>query len=625
MKRTILWTLGFLALTILGAAGAASAAQLRLTWSDNSTDESGFYIERRPGSGSTYTQIASVGADVTSYTDSNLPNSTTYCYRVRAYNSAGTSGYSNESCATTVAATFVVSVSRSGTGSGTVTSSPAGIACGSDCSEAYTSGTTVTLTPVASAGSVFAGWSGAADCSDGVVTANADIACTAVFNAVVASYTLTASVVNQVTSAGSSSGRVVSSPAGIDCGADCTESYTSGTVVVLTPVAGSNSKFTGWTGDADCADGSVTLNGNKSCTANFALNTVTLSVARNGSGTVTSTPAGIDCGGSCSYAFVSGSAVTLRASAATGFVFAGWSGGGCTGTADCTITLTANTTVTANFADDRTDKIGLYRPATGEWFLDTNGNGVWDGCGVDTCLSSFNVKGAVPVVGDWDGSGVTRVGLFLTDLSGLSDSTTTSSLTTASWWRLDTNGNGIWDGCGVDTCINSFGGPTDLPVVGKWSATRRDAIGIFRPSRERWYLDLNGNGILDGCTSDACSRFSSYAAGDLPVAGDWLGSGKTQLGFYRPATGQWFLDRNENRTWNGCGKDTCISSFGSPGDIPVTGDWNGTGIARIGVFRPSTGEWLLDRNGNGVWDGCSLDLCISGFGSSGDIPVVGKW
>jgi hypothetical protein len=67
------------------------------------------------------------------------------------------------------------------------------------------------------------------------------------------------------------SGSVTSSPAGISCGADCFEPYLSGTVVTLTPTAGPAASFIGWTGDADCADGVVTVSGALSCTANFTL------------------------------------------------------------------------------------------------------------------------------------------------------------------------------------------------------------------------------------------------------------------------------------------------------------------------------------------------------------------
>ena len=66
---------------------------------DNSSNEQGFKIERRTGTTQTYTQIAIVGANVTSYNDSGLVDGETYCYRVHAFNAAGTSPYSDEACA----------------------------------------------------------------------------------------------------------------------------------------------------------------------------------------------------------------------------------------------------------------------------------------------------------------------------------------------------------------------------------------------------------------------------------------------------------------------------------------------------------------------------------------------
>jgi hypothetical protein len=266
--------------------------------------------------------------------------------------------------------------------------------------------------------------------------------------------------------------------------------------------------------------------------------------------------------------------------------------------------------VTATFVNDRVDKVGVYRPATGEWFLDRNGNGIWDGCGIDVCVQSFGAADALPVVGDWDGSGFTKLGLFLPG--------------TAQWW-LDLNGDHNWAGCVVDKCQGSFGAFGDIPLAGQWKTFGSDRVGTFRPSMGAWYLDANGDGILNNCRKDICPRLRNFVSGDLPVVGDWTGSGVSRLGLYRPATGEWFLDRNGNRLWNGCSKDSCISSFGTPGNLPVTGDWSGTGASKIGVFRPATGEWMLDLNGDGRWDGCDVDLCISGFGAAGDLPVTGRW
>ena len=96
-------------------------------------------------------------------------------------------------------------------------------------------------------------------------------------------YTLT------IPPAGTGSGTVTSSPTGITCGADCSESYSDGTVVTLTPSAAVGSTFAGWSGDADCSDGSVTMSAAKNCTATFNLSPPLTFVRANGTGGSTST------------------------------------------------------------------------------------------------------------------------------------------------------------------------------------------------------------------------------------------------------------------------------------------------------------------------------------------------
>jgi hypothetical protein len=83
-------------------ATAASLSQIDLSWSDNSGNETGFKIERSID-GTTFAEIASVGANVTTYTDTGLNESTKYYYKVRAHNSGGDSEYSNIASATTAA------------------------------------------------------------------------------------------------------------------------------------------------------------------------------------------------------------------------------------------------------------------------------------------------------------------------------------------------------------------------------------------------------------------------------------------------------------------------------------------------------------------------------------------
>lgn len=249
--------------------------------------------------------------------------------------------------------TATLTVTKAGTGTGTVTSNVGGINCGPTCNSAsgtFAIGTQVILTASPAAGSTFAGWSGGgcsgtAPCT---VTVTGNVTVTATFNAVApTTATLT------VTKAGTGTGTVTSSPPGINCGNDCSNSYTIGTIVTLTASPAAGSVFVGWSvggcGGTSCT---VTMTGNQTVTATFSpvsMATLTVSKQGAGSGTVTSSPAGISCGNTCSAGFASGSAVTLTATAAAGSTFAGWSGGGCSGTGTCTTTMATNQTVVATF------------------------------------------------------------------------------------------------------------------------------------------------------------------------------------------------------------------------------------------------------------------------------------
>ncbi len=154
-----------------------------------------------------------------------------------------------------------LTIKKAGNGQGTVTSTPAGIDCGTDCTESYAPGTVVVLKAIAAPGSTFLAFTGSWDCLDGRVTMSVDRTCTAVF----------VQVKLTIKKAGNGQGAVTSTPAGIDCGTDCTESYALGTVVSLRPVAAPGSVFAGWSGSPGCSNGRVTLVWDTTCTATFRL------------------------------------------------------------------------------------------------------------------------------------------------------------------------------------------------------------------------------------------------------------------------------------------------------------------------------------------------------------------
>lgn len=173
-------------------------------------------------------------------------------------------------------------------------------------------------------------------------------------------------------------------------------------------------------------------------------------------------------------------------------------------------------------------------------------------------------------------------------------------------WTVDSSKTGVWEPADR---VFRFGVEGDLPVSGDWDGSGTTRAGVFRNGQ--WYLDSNNNGQWD----PGDRQFSFGVPGDLPVVGDWNHTGGSKVGVFR--NGVWILD------WTGTqryGPESRQFHFGAPGDIPVTGDWDGSGVTRIGVYRH--GVWILDMNGNFQFD--SGDKVVS-FGLSGDQPVTGDW
>ncbi len=230
---------------------------------------------------------------------------------------------------------------------------------------------------------------------------------------------------------------------------------------------------------------------------------------------------------------------------------------------------------------------GVYRAGTGAFYLrsvNTAGPN-------DIPAVQYGVPGDVPLVGDWNGDGITTVGVF--------------RASEAAWYLRNSNVSGVAD---IPRFV--FGLSGDVPVVGDWNGDGTDTVGVYRPSSSTFYLrNSNTTGVSD------LPPIPYGIGGDVPVVGDWNGDGVTTIGVFRPTEAAWYL-RNSNTTGVA---DTPRILYGIPGDVPVVGDWNGDGTETLGIVRD--GIWYLrDANTTGVHT-----VPPFAYGVDSDRPVPGVW
>ncbi len=367
------------------------------------------------------------------------------------------------SSATTVTATFtriveILTVTKSGNGFGTVTSSPAGINCTGNCSAPFPKNSQVTLTVSPNVGSTFTGWSGGGCSGTGttcVVTLNA--ATTVDAGYVLQKFPL--SVIKAGT--GAATGTVVSTPAGINCGAECEKEFNFGDAIALNATTTPGTTFNGWSGGGCSGTGTcvVTVFGALSVTASFTIQTYTLSVTKNssnGTGIITSDPAGIDCGADCAEVYNIGTVVTLSATPDPSSNFVGWSGGGCSGTGTCVITMNQNTAVNAIFTL-QIHSITVIKDGNGTGAVTSSPGGI--NCGAD-CGEPYNYGTLVTLIATpsansdfagWNGGGCTGIGTCVVNITEATSVTATFTLKT---FALNVNK----DGSGTGTLTSSPAG-----------------------------------------------------------------------------------------------------------------------------------------------------------------------
>ncbi len=189
-------------------------------------------------------------------------------------------------------------------------------------------------------------------------------------------------------------------------------------------------------------------------------------------------------------------------------------------------------------------------------------------------------------------------------------------------WILNSTGTGSYNS--GDT-VYYYGSNGDIPVVGDWNGAGKDEIGVVRQTASgelEWILNSTGTGSYN--SGDTVYYFGSN--GDIPVVGDWNGAGKDEIGVVRPGSNgalNWTLDTNGDGVFDA--GDT-MYSYGANGAHPIAGDWTASGRDEIGVYRPDPSQhtllFTLDSNGNGVYDASDQ---VFTFGAPGDTVLIGKW
>ncbi|QDU64884.1 hypothetical protein Pan216_57770 [Planctomycetes bacterium Pan216] len=154
----------------------------------------------------------------------------------------------------------------------------------------------------------------------------------------------------------------------------------------------------------------------------------------------------------------------------------------------------------------------------------------------------------------------------------------------------------------------TYGVERDIPLAGDWNGDGRHEIGVFRQGL--FSLDTDGDGAYDA----ECDRVVAFGIpSDKPVTGDWDGDGIDDVGVYRE--GSFVLDLNGNGRFDA--ESELSLRFGEPGDDPVIGDWDGDGKDDVGVFR--NGVFFLRQVGapNGY-----VEVY---YGVASDRPIAGDW
>jgi hypothetical protein len=146
--------------------------------------------------------------------------------------------------------------------------------------------------------------------------------------------------------------------------------------------------------------------------------------------------------------------------------------------------------------------VGIWRPSTGRFHLDTDGSFTWT-ADVDLITAPFGIPTDHPVAGDWNGDGIDDIGVWRPSTGR---------------FYLDIDGSRTWT-AGIDLITGAFALAMDRPVAGDWNGDGVDDIGIWRPSTGRFHLDTDGSFTWTAGVDLITDPFGVPT--DHPVAGRW--------------------------------------------------------------------------------------------------------
>ena len=196
--------------------------------------------------------------------------------------------------------------------------------------------------------------------------------------------------------------------------------------------------------------------------------------------------------------------------------------------------------------------------------------------------------------------------LFAVDAARAQVACAPGSFTAAtSTFQVDANGNGAWDGdAGGDrTTQVAVELGAGQPLVGDWNGDGYDDVGVV--VGDTFAIDLDGDGVWEGAAGgDRVTRFAVSFGPGKPIVGDWNGDGRDDIGVF-VASGRFLLDANGDGVWNGKTNGDANVLLGLQGllvdQVPVVVDWNLDGLDDVGWAW--NGLVRLDANGNRIWEG----------------------